>query len=106
MTVKHQIHTYLDLDTETGTIDCRECGHEICDADENYKAYCGVNRRPVSEAGPMFEQPDYIEEADSIEFRQFVCVNCGVLFDFEIAPDEQAFLHDIEVDIESVREMF
>lgn len=86
-------------------IDCRECGHQICNAVQNYKEHCGANRRPVTEAGPMSEQPNYIEDADSIEFRQFVCQGCGVLFDFEIAPEDQPFLHDIGVDPDSVADL-
>jgi acetone carboxylase gamma subunit len=103
--MNHRIHTYLELNTDNGSIECRECGERICDADENYKEHCGVNRRPVTEAGEMFEQPDYIEDADSIEFRQFVCQGCGVLFDFEISLEEQAFLHDIEIDLDNVADL-
>lgn len=98
----HQIHTYLTVNTGTESIECRECGHELCDVGENYKDHCGVIRRPVTEAGEMFEQPDYIQDAESIEFRQFVCQECGILFDFEISPEDQPFLHDIEVDLDSL----
>lgn len=103
--MNHQIHTYLELDTEAESIQCGECSFVLCDADENYKNHCGVNRQPVSEAGAMFEHPDYLEDADAIEFRQFVCQRCGVLFDFEIAPEDQPFLHDIAVDPESVADL-
>ena len=103
--MNHRIHIYLNLNTDDGSIECRECGQRMCDADENYKDHCGVICRPVTEAGPMFEQPDYIEDVESIEFRQFICLDCGVLFDFEIAPEDQPFLHDIEVDLEGVADL-
>lgn len=103
--MNHRIHTYLDLNTDNEMIECRECGHRNCDADQNYKEHCGANRRPVMEAGPMFAQPDYIGDADSIEFRQFVCQGCDVFFDFEIAPENQLFLHDIEVNPDSVADL-
>lgn len=103
--MNHRIYPHLNLNTNNEMIECRERGHQICDADQNYKEHCGATRRPVTEAGPMFEQPAYIKDADSIEFRQFVCQGCGVLFDFDIAPEDQSFLHDIEVNPDSVADL-
>lgn len=98
-----QIHKYLDLDVDSGVIQCRECGEELCDGDQNYKEHSAMRTGPVTDAGPAFDDPrDILDEDPGLEFRQFFCPNCGVLFDHEFARHDEPILHDIEIDLDSL----
>jgi N-methylhydantoinase B len=99
--VTTQIHRYLGLDTETGTIGCSECGATLCDATENYREHAAIARKPVEDAGPAFVPLESIVDTDlGFEFRQFVCPDCAVLFDVEFAREDDPFLHDLEPRLE------
>lgn len=94
-----EIHEYLDLDPETESISCNDCGHQICSVDENYKRHCAMETVPLSDVGPEFESPSKLLGArHDIEFRRFYCPSCAVLIDHEIAQAEDAILRDIEID--------
>jgi acetone carboxylase gamma subunit len=98
-----QILKYLELDESEHTISCRECGETLCDADENYKKYSAQRTGPVTDAGPAFEPPEKILGADvDIEFRQYFCPNCAVLFDHQFARGDDPIIHDIEIDLDSL----
>jgi len=99
-----QIYEYLELDTETETINCSDCGEELCDADQNYKEYSAMRTGPVTDAGPLFRPAEDILGTDpGYEFRQWFCPNCGVLFDHRFALEDDRIVHDIEIEMESVR---
>lgn len=98
-----QIHKYLELDPDEETIACRECDEVLCDADENYKEYAAMRTGPVTDAGPAFEPPEEILGTDlELEFRQFFCPSCAVLFDHSFAREDDPILHDIEIDVDSL----
>ena len=98
-----EVHEYLNLDPDASVLSCRECGHELCDADQNFKEYCAMETSPVEEIGPAFDAPaDILGEDHGIEFRQFYCPNCAVLMDHEIARKEDPILHDLEIDLEAL----
>lgn len=98
-----EIHEYLALDTETETISCNDCGHQICSADENYKLHCAMEKTQLEDVGPGFESPSELLNADhNIEFREFYCPSCAVLIDHEIARAEDRILWDIEIDSSTV----
>lgn len=99
-----QIHEYLELDPDAETISCSECGHELCDADQNYKEYSAMRTGPVTEAGPVFHSPENILGTDpGYEFREWFCPDCGVLFDHRFALEGDRIVHDIEIDIEALQ---
>lgn len=98
-----EIHEYLDLDPETETISCTECGHTICDAGENYKRHCAMESEPLEDVGPGFESPAELLDSDhDVRFRQFYCPSCAVLVEHEIARADDPILQDIELDLQSV----
>jgi len=100
-----EIHEYLDLDPETETVSCTECGHTICNAEEDYKLHCAMESEPLEELGPGFESPAELLDADhDVQFRQFYCPSCAVLIDHEIARAEDRILQDIEIDPHSIAE--
>lgn len=99
-----KIHEYLELDTETETINCSECGEELCHADENFKKHSAMRTGPVTDAGPLFNPPEDILGKDpGYEFRQWFCPSCGIMFDHRFALEEDPILHDIEIDLKSIR---
>jgi len=99
-----EIHEYLELDPDARTIACRKCGEEICDADANYKEHAAIRTGPITDAGPVFTPPEKIYDRDpDIEFRQFFCPGCAVLLDYEVVPADEPILHDLEIDVESLR---
>lgn len=99
-----QIQKYLDLNEEELTISCRKCGETLCNADENYKEHSAMRTGPVTDAGPAFEPSKKLLGQDpNLEFRQFFCPSCGVLFDHEFAREDDPILHDIEVDVDSIK---
>lgn len=99
-----QIHEYLELDSDAETISCSECGHELCDADRNYKEYSAMRTSPVTEAGPVFHPPGNILGTDpGYEFREWFCPDCGVLFDHRFALEGDRIVHDIEIDLEALQ---
>lgn len=98
-----QIHKYLELDPDEETISCRECGETVCNAGENYKEYSAMRTGDVTDAGPAFEPPEEILGKDlNLEFRQFFCPNCAVMFDHEFARVDDPILHDIDIEVESL----
>lgn len=100
-----QIHHYLNLNTETKTIVCRECGEHLCDADQNYKEHVMMQVIEPSDGvpTPAFDAPeDILGERKDIEIRQFYCPNCGVLFDHQFALNDWPILHDMELDQDSI----
>lgn len=99
-----RIHEYLELDINSETISCSECGEQLCDADQNFKEYSAMRTGPVTDAGPLFKPPEDILGSDpGYEFREWFCPNCGVLFDHRFALEGDRIVHDIEIDLESVR---
>lgn len=98
-----EIHEYLELDPDTRTISCSKCGEEICDAEENYKEHTALRTGPITDAGPVFTPPEKIYDRDpGIEFRQFFCPSCAVLFDYEVVPEDEPILHDLEIDVDEL----
>lgn len=88
-----QIDVHLAVDDSLGAIVCRRCGEEICDADGNYKLHALCERKPVTEAGPLVNDPEeYVDE--EMEFRQYYCPGCGTLLENEVVLAELEPVHD------------
>lgn len=98
-----QIHKYLELDAETESITCSECDTTICSADQNYREHSAMRTGPVTDAGVPFVPPeDKLGEKTDLEFREFFCPSCGVLFQTEFAREDDPILHDIDIDTDSL----
>ena len=88
-----QLDRHLAVDDERDAIVCRGCGEEICGSDENYKLHALVDRKPMTEAGPLVNDPqDYVD--DEMEFRQFYCPGCGTLLENEVILADLEPVHD------------
>jgi acetone carboxylase gamma subunit len=75
---------------------CNRCDAELGPADTNYKRHCLYRERPVQEIGRLFGDPRRFVD-DDIVFREFLCPNCGGLFDTEINRRSEPPVHDIDV---------
>ena len=107
MSTMRQITEYLDINLEKELWCCNRCGHELISARENYKKGCLVYMRkdpttlynsPIS--GPFSFAPDP-EWAMLVEFY---CPSCGVMVENEMLPPGHPVTHDIELDIDKLKE--
>jgi N-methylhydantoinase B len=84
------------LAIENGRVVCRSCDEAICDAEENYKLSSLCERKPLTEAGPLVNDPtQYVD--DEMEFRQFYCPGCGTLLENEVIEADHDPVHDKEL---------
>ena len=91
----------LHLELVDGMIACRSCGEALCAADENYKLHALCDRKPLSEAGPLVNDPKtYVD--DDLEFRQFYCPNedCVTLLENEVIKADHEPVHDKEIHVD------
>ena len=91
-----QLDVHMAVDDDRGVIVCRNCDETICGADENYKLHALCDRKPLTEAGPLVNDPsEYVDE--EVEFRQFYCPGCGTLLENEVVLAELEPVHDKEL---------
>jgi acetone carboxylase gamma subunit len=107
MGIKRQITEYLDIDLEKELWCCNRCGHELISARENYKKGCLVYIRkdlntiynsPIT--GPFTFAPD----PTWAMLVEFYCPRCGVMVENELLPPGHPVTHDIELDIDKLKE--
>jgi len=86
----------LHLAIEDGRVVCRSCGEDICAAEENYKLHSLCERKPLTEAGALVNDPAvYVD--DEMEFRQFYCPGCATLLENEVIKSDHDPVHDKQV---------
>jgi acetone carboxylase gamma subunit len=109
MGTKRQITEYLDIDLEKELWCCNRCGHEIISARENYKKGCLVYIRKDPKTiynspleGPFTFAPDPTWGV----LVEFYCPNCGIMFENEMLPPGHPITHDIELDIDVLKEKY
>ena len=89
MGVKKQITENLDIDLEKELWCCNRCGHELISARENYKKGCLVYIRKDPAWAMLVE---------------FYCPGCGTMIENEMLPPGHPVTHDIELDIDKLKE--
>jgi N-methylhydantoinase B len=86
----------LHLEIEDGRVVCCSCGEDICAAEENYKLHSLCERKSLTEAGPLVNDPaEYVN--DEMEFRQFYCPGCATLFENEVIKADAEPVHDKQI---------
>lgn len=75
---------------------CANCAHDLGDAEQPYKALAHERRLPIDSFAPGFESP-HPDLADAMELREFLCANCGVRLETEIAMRTDDMLDDIRL---------
>jgi len=100
-----QITEALDIDLDRELWRCNKCKTELVSCKKSYKEGCLVAERepsdvhnPVVKEGVTFSpDPRYCK------IIEYYCPNCGLLIEVEYLPPGHPPLHDIEIDIESIR---
>lgn len=97
---------YLDLDLDDENWCCNRCGHVLISAHENYKRGCLVYERDPREIHPPILEGDYTFSPDPewVRILEFYCPGCGIQIETEYLPPGHPITHDIEVDVERLKE--
>jgi acetone carboxylase gamma subunit len=83
---------------EANFIACADCGSLLCGAASNYKLSAARIDGSLHEIDPdLFPEPE-TELDDRIAYRQYLCPNCGVLFDNELAKAEDPPVWDVQLE--------
>jgi acetone carboxylase, gamma subunit len=104
---KRAITEYLDLDPQTERWSCNRCGADLGSARENYKKGCLIAaREPTEIHPPIVEQSEYsfAPDRDWCRIVEFYCPNCGTMIETEYLPPGHPLTHDIELDIDALKE--
>ena len=96
----------LDIDLQKEVWCCNRCGAPLISARENYKKGCLIaERNPLEVHRPILEGKfNYAPNPDWCRIIEFYCPECGVMFDAEYLPPGHPITHDIEIDIEKLKE--
>lgn len=106
MGTKRQITEYLDIDLEKEVWCCNRCGRELISARENYKKGCLVCERDPREVYNPFvdELFNFAPDPEWVRIVEFYCPGCGVMLENELLPPGHPITHDIELDIDKLKE--
>ena len=106
--MRKQITEYLDIDLMTEMWVCRRCDHALISAHENYKKGCLVYDRNPHEIHPPEIEGEYTFSPDPnwIRYVEFYCPSCGTLIETEALPPGHPITHDIELDIQKMKEKY
>jgi acetone carboxylase gamma subunit len=83
-----RFHEYLEIvSKEDGQkmVRCIKCGHEFCDARENYKRYALLWERDATEY-PL--RSPVSGEAMFTRYQEFICPGCGTLLQVDVICPE------------------
>jgi len=104
--MKVKITEYLDIDLETERWYCNRCGNDLGPARANYKHSCRVYERdPLEVYRPLVNgKPSFAPDPEWCRILEFYCPFCGTMLETEYLPPGHAITHDIELDIDALRE--
>jgi len=109
--VKRQITEGLDIELHPDSIGdwrwlCHDCGHDLGPAEKNYKKGCLIHSRLPNEVWPpqIDEVYSFSYNAGWMRLVEFYCPGCGTMIELEVLPPGHPLTHDIELDLESLRQ--
>lgn len=109
--MKQQVTEGLDMDlnldgTQGWRWLCHECGYDLGPAQENYKKGCLIHARKPDEVWPpqIDEAYTFSYNAGWMRLVEFYCPGCGTMIELEVLPPGHPITHDIELDLESLRQ--
>jgi acetone carboxylase gamma subunit len=105
--MKVRITEYLEIDLDKELWTCQRCGHPLISARENYKKGCLVAERPAGEVHqPLVEDQSYsfCPDPEFCRIIEFYCPQCGVMIENEYLPPGHPLTHEIELDIDSLKQ--
>lgn len=105
-TNKIRFAEYLDLDIGGEQWTCNRCGHVLGPARDSYKKGCLVHDRDPREIHQPLVSANFNFSPDPLWVRivEFYCPGCGTQIETEYLPPGHPITHDIEVDIDSLKE--
>lgn len=101
------ITEYLEIDLGTETWHCRRCRHDLGSARRSYKEGCLVHARdPRTLYPPQVEgeRHNFAPDPSLCMLVEFYCPGCGTLVETETLPPGHPPTHDIELDLDSLRQ--
>jgi acetophenone carboxylase len=102
-----EITESLGINMETEMWGCLRCGEDFIDVNESYKSGCYVrsrNPRDVHKSYGEHSEYNFTPHPDWCRIVEFFCPECGTLFETEYLPPGHPVTHDIQVNIDSLRE--
>ncbi|CAA0093308.1 acetone carboxylase subunit gamma [Zhongshania aliphaticivorans] len=100
---------YLRVDLEEEMWECDRCDHVLGPARENYKRFLLIHdRNPREVHHPLLDPERYrfcfSPDPEVCVIYEFYCPHCGLMMDVEYTVPGHAPLHDLELDIDSLKE--
>ena len=101
----------LRIDRGTEQWECRRCGHEHGSARDNYKRGLLVHDRDPREVHkPLLDtqlyERTYSPDPKWCRILEYYCPDCGTMVEAEYLPPGHPPLHDIELDIDALKEQW
>jgi len=100
--------------TETLLIDCgserwlcQRCGTDLGAARGNYKESCLLHERSLEEVHPPMTGEGaytFTPNPEYCRLIEFYCPGCGVIIETEYLPPGHPITHDIEIDIDALKQ--
>jgi acetone carboxylase gamma subunit len=82
-----------------------ECGHEYCDADDNWKRACQIRvRESDAEMEQLYPKWQTSDPNWNFQIREFFCPDCYSLLEVDAVPAGYPILQSFEPDIETFYE--
>jgi acetone carboxylase gamma subunit len=109
---KMRITEYLDIDLEKEMWCCNRCNSELYSARESYMKGCLVYDRPAAEVYGLpveianGEVVSYAPDPNFVRILEFYCPNCGAMLEVQYLPAGHPMPHDIELDIDRLKEKY
>jgi acetone carboxylase gamma subunit len=107
--MKVSITEYLEIDLQSEQWCCRRCKRPLNSARKNYKEGCLVAERELSEVHPPLvkgELYSFCPDPDFCRLIEFYCPSCGVMIENEYLPPGHPITHDIELDIDALKQKY
>ena len=102
---KVRITESLDIDLDTEQWCCNRCGKELVSARENYKKGCVVyDRDPGTIFNLVVDDSNFAPDPEICRIIEFYCPVCAVMIENEILPPGHPITHDIEINIDKLKQ--
>jgi acetone carboxylase gamma subunit len=98
------ITEYLAIDLENERWTCRQCGHDIGSAREDYKLGLVFRARDPKEVHSSgLNLPRLYPDPEWCRVVEMFCPSCAVLIEVEYLPPGHPLTHDIDLDIDALK---
>lgn len=102
---------YLNIDLVKENWCCRKCNYEITSARNNYKTGLLVHVRDPREIHrPIIDEKRYeytfAPDPNWVQIVEYYCPECGIQMEVEYLPPGHPPQHDMEFDIDAMKEKF